>query len=352
MTDSVVRFEQAALWMLWGAMALAATLTLTVVMSRVVLAVQAARLRRADSRYGPLIRRALAGDGAALRALVESPRRDRLRIGSLLIAPLVADRDPLRITRARVVAQAISLGDLARRLIESRWWWRRVAALRAVGLLQARNGTAAVVASLEDPNPNVRDAALDSLADLQDPAALPAIVVHLHDPSLQRGRRAAALAAFGSQCEAFLLDLSLVDPTHRLNYARALAICGTAKSRSTLCEWTADSRPDVQAASLEALAHTGLDEPSAAAAIEALESSDVLVRAMAAGALSGWTGTGDAAAHLLPHLDDAWPVAVRAARSLQAMGPAGLPPLTRRAAGQDLGGTLARQMLWEIEVHL
>ncbi len=352
MTDSLLLFERAALWMLWVGMALAATLTLTVVLSRVALAWQAGRLRRAERRYGPMIQRALDGDGAALRALVESPSRDRVTIGRLLIAPLIADRDERRIAAARAIAQVISLGDIARRLIKSPWWWRRVAALRAVGLLQARNGTAAVVTSLEDPNPNVRDAAVDSLADLQDPAALPALVVHLHDSSIQRGRRAAALAAFGSQCESFLLDLSHVDPTHRLNYARALAICGTALSRRTLNEWTADSRPEVQAASFDALAHTGLDEQSATAAIKALDSGDVLVRAMAAGALTGWSGNGDAASHLLPHLDDAWPVAVRAARSIQAMGPAGLPALARRAERDDLGGTLARQMLWEIEARL
>jgi len=351
MTDPILQFEQAALWMLWGAMALASALTLTVVLSRVVLAVQAARLRRAERRYGDLIRRTLEGDGTALRALVESPPRDRITIGRLLVAPLIADRNPQRIASARRIAQAISLGDVVRRLFNSRLWWRRVAALRAVGLLQARNGTAAVVAALEDPDANVRDAALDSLADLQDPAALPAIVVHLHDSSLQRGRREAALAAFGTECESFLLDLSHVDPTHRLNYARALAIVGTHLSRRTLCEWAADSRPEVRAASFDALAHTGLDEPSAALAINALDSGDVLVRAMAAAALKGWSGSGDAASHLLQHLDDAWPVAVRAARSLQAMGAGGLPALEQRAARQDLGGTLARQMLWEMEVR-
>ena len=352
MTEIELQIEQAALWMLWAGLALSGALTLTVVLSRVVLAFQAAQLRRAELVYGPLIRLALDGDASALSELADSSPRHRLTIGRLLIAPLIADRSPDRIASARRVAQAMSLGDVARRLVRSRWWWRRVLALRAVGLLQARNGTAAVVAALDDPNPDVRDAALDSLADLQDPAALPAIVVHLHDSSLQRGRRAAALAAFGSECESFLLDLSHVDPTHRLNYARALAICGTGLSRPTLCEWTADSRPEVQAASFDALAHSGLDEQSAAVAIKALESSDVLVRAMAAGALKGWTGKGDAASHLLPHLDDAWPVAVRAARSIQAMGPAGLPVLARRAERQDLGGTLARQMLWEIEVRL
>ena len=52
---------------------------------------------------------------------------------------------------------------------------------------------------------------------------------------------------------------------------------------------------------------------------------------MAAYALRGWQGPGDAAARLAAHLDDTWAVAVRAARSLQSM--------TKPASNANLRGT-------------
>jgi HEAT repeat protein len=209
--------------------------------------------------------------------------------------------------------------------------------------------TPQLVAALDDDHAEVRNAALDALADLHDPATLQAIVVHLHDATLQRGRRAAALAAFGSQCEGFLLELSRVDPAHRVNYAKALTICGTVRSRSVLCEWAADAREPVRAAALEALARIGLDDRAAALAIAGLDSSDVHERAMAAAALHGWTGGGDAPIPLARHLGDSWPVAVRAAHALRSIGPAGRAALQPYAARDDQAGVLARQMLWEAE---
>jgi HEAT repeat protein len=353
MTDLALAIERATIWIVWASVILAVSTSCAVVIARIALACHQAHQQRAEQRYGPLIRRALDGDEGALGALVRSPSRLRLTLARLLIDPLIADRNPVRIAATRAIVRAMSPGvpadrwPLADRWLRSPWWWRRTVALRAFGLLQATNRTAAVVTALDDPNADVRNAALDALADMQDHAALPAIVVRLHDASLQRGRRAAALAAFGAQCEPFLLALSRVDPEHRLNYARALAICGTALARPTLCEWTGDARVTVRAAAFEALAHTGLDEAAASLAIPALESADVAVRAMAAAALHGWTGGGDAASHLARHLDDTWTVAVRAARSLQSMGDAGRAALGARAARPDLTGVLARQMLWE-----
>ena len=264
--------------------------------------------------------------------LLASPARHRLALAWLLIEPLIEDRDPERIARTRAIAQAMSVFELADRYLRSWLWWRRALALRALGLIQARDHTAQLVAALDDSHPDVRAAALDGLADMHDPAALPAIVVRLHDTSLHRGRRGAALKAFGSACEPFLLEMSEVDPANRLNYIHALAICGTARSRPVLCRWTRDPRIEVRAAAFEALAYVGLDDDAARVAIEGLESDDPPVRAMAAYALRGWQGPGDAAARLAPHLDDTWAVAVRAARTLQSMGPAG----RRRAAGARL----------------
>ena len=347
MSDLLVEFERLSPLMLWMAIAAAVTMAAAVVVERTAFGVQQALNLRVTKRYRPLVQRALAGDETARDELLGSPARHRLAIARLLIEPLIEDRDPERIAKTRAIARELSMFPIANRYLRSWVWWRRALALRALGLLQARDHTAQLVAALDDSHPDVRAAALDALTDEHDPAALQAVVVRLHDTSLHRGRRGAVLKAFGSDCEPFLLEWSEVDPENRLNYIHALAICGTARSRPVLCRWTRDTRIDVRATAFEALAYVGLDDEAARVAVEGLESADPRVRAMAAFALRGWQGPGDAAARLAPHLDDTWTVAVRAARTLQSMGPAGSVELQARASRQDLAGLLARQMLWQ-----
>ena len=339
--------ENAAVLLVWTPIVLASAMATLVVLERAAVAIQRIRYRRAKGKYLPLVRRALRGDAAAVGALVSSTARHRLVIAALLIEPLIDNRDPARIARTRAIVDAMSLIPVADRYLRSWWWWRRALALRALGLLQVNGRTAAIVAALDDPNADVRAAALDALTDLRDPASLRAVVVRLHDASLHRGRRAAALAAFGDECETFLLELAEVDPAHRVDYARALAICGSGRSRPVLCGWMRDPRAEVRGAALEALAHVGLDQAAACLAVAALESVEPSVRAMAAFALHGWRDAGEAAARLGRHLDDEWPVAVHAARTLRSMGSVGIIELQGRASRPDLTGVLARQMLWQ-----
>lgn len=328
---------------------LALTMLGAVVLERTVLTVAMVRRGRLHRRYDALVRRALDGDDEAVRALAASPRRHRLPLLVVLITPLIDDRDAARIGRTRAIAQALSLVPVADRYLKSAWWWRRAIALRALGLIQVRERTASIVAALDDGHRDVRAAALDALTDLQNPASLQAIVVRLHDATLNRGRRAAALASFGHLAEPFLLELATVDPAHRLNYARALAICGSAKARPVLCDWTRDPNPKLRAAAFEALANIGLDADAASLAVDALDSGDPSVRAMAARALRGWTGEADAASRLAERLDDAWAVAVEAAESLRSMQADGAAALLANAGRADLAGALARWMIWESE---
>jgi len=348
MTDLLVDWPRLPPLMVWTAVVAAVTMAAAVVVERAAFGVQQARSSRLAQRYRPLIQRALEGDEPARGELVASPARHRLALAWLLIEPLIGDRGPERIAGTRAIAQAISVLELADRYLRSRLWWRRALALRALGLAQARDRTARLIAALDDSHPDVRAAALDGLTDMHDPRALQAIVVRLHDTSLHRGRRGAALKAFGSDCEPFLLEWSEVDPENRLNYIHALAICGTARSRPALCRWTRDARVEVRATAFEALAYVGLDDDAARVAIGGLESDDPPVRAYA---LRGWQGPGDAAARLALRLDDTWVVAVRAAGTLRSMGQAGLVELQARASRQDLGGLLARQMLWQASAH-
>lgn len=352
MTWGAFDLDRAEALMLWGAIVVVLVMATAVLVERVGYLLSQLRQERLEAHYLPLIRRALRGDEEARRSIAASPARHRLTIAALLLVPLIEDRDPARIAATREITATISLSPVIDRYLNSQRWWRRMVALHALGVMQARERTAAIVAALDDPNEQVRAAALDALTDLRDPASLTAIVVRLHDPSLHRGRRAAALAAFGPQCEPFLLDLSHIDPAHRVNYAHALSMCGTEQSRPTLLDWTSDSRTEVRAAAFAALAHVGLDDVSARRAVEALDSADAPVRATAAQALNGWTRSRDAAASLADHLDDSWTVAVMAARSLRSMGPIGVAELQARARQTDTAGLLARQMLWEEAARL
>jgi HEAT repeat protein len=339
--------ESFAVLMFRTELAIALVALVAVVVERAVFACWWKWRQRTDERYGLLVRAAVEGDEAATRALVASPARHRLTLAALLILPLIDDRDHGRIVRTRTIVTTLSLVPIADRFLRSRLWWRRALALRALGLTQIRDRTASIVAALDDTNASVRAAALDSLTDLKDPASLQAVVVRLHDPSLHSGRRVAAITAFGNACEPFLLDVAEIDPLHRLDYARALAVCGSPRARPTLCQWASDGRADVRAGAFEALAHIGLDAAAARLAIDALESEHESVREMAAFALRHWAGPGDAAACLGRHLEDTWTVALRAAQSLQTMGAQGLLELQAHAHRQDVAGDLARQMLWE-----
>lgn len=346
MSPLLAEFARLSPLLAWAAIVTALTLVAAVLIERGAIAILRAWRRRTTRHYSPLVRRAVAGDLAARDELVASPARHRLVLTWLLIEPLIEDRDPERIAGTRAVAEALSLLTQADRYLRSRRWWRRALALRALGLVQARSHTARIVVALDDANADVRAAALDALADLRDPAALQAIVVRVHDTSLHRGRRGAALKAFGAECEPFLLELARLDPPNRLNYIHAVAICGSARSLPALREWTADTRLEVRATAFQAMAFVGLDDETARVALEGLESEDAPVRAMAAHALRGWQGPGDAPARLARHLDDTWAVAVQAARTLRSMGPAGALELQAHASSPDLAGLLARQMLW------
>ena len=328
----------------------AVILAVAVIIERIVVAALAWRDRLLEARYHGLARRALAGEEAAAAALAACPARHRLYLARLLLTPLIDDRNPARIARTRAIVQAMSIVPIADRYLGSWWWWRRAIALRALGVMQMSDRTAQIIAALDDPHGDVRAAALDALTDLRNRASLQAIVVRLLDTSLPPGRSFAALTAFGSASEAFLIELAGLDFPHRTHYIRALALCGTSRSRGSLVHWTRDLRPDVQAAALEALAAVGLDDAGTARAIACLQHRDPAVRAMAALALGRAASGPEVATQLARHLDDDWEVAVPAARSLRSIRPHGLEALRACSGRSGLSGVLARQMLWEAEL--
>ncbi len=123
--------------LLWVSVRLALAMTAIVVVERAVSALVRARRVHIEDRYGPLVRRALAGDDAAVGRLVAAPARHRLAVARLLIEPLIDDRDPARIARTRAIVGALSFIPIADRYLRSWLWWRRAVALRALGVLAA-----------------------------------------------------------------------------------------------------------------------------------------------------------------------------------------------------------------------
>ena len=348
MSNLAFYVERFATWAFGAGLIFALFMLLAVVAERSVVAWLRNRYRRIERRYASIVKRALGGDDVAVVELTKSPRHHQITIARILVQPLYENPEPARVARTREILVAMRISTLTDRLLKSRSWWQRALAVRAIGILQERTYTPAVVAALDDPAPEVRAVALDALSDLKDPATLPAVIVRLSDQTQHPGRRLAALASWGSECEPMLVDLASVDARNRINYARALAVCGTARSRPLLVEWTADADLEVRIAAFDALARIGLDGAAAALALRALESKDVRERAAAAQALHGWAEAGDSAAALAEHLSDAWPVAFRAAQSLKTMRGGGVAALQASASRPGLAGELARQTLWEL----
>jgi hypothetical protein len=81
------------------------------------------------------------------------------------------------------------MNDAIDRYLASYWWWRRVLGASRPEPPAGAGAAARIVAALDDPNRAVRNSGSRALsADLADPTTLPAVVVRLHDSSVDRGR--------------------------------------------------------------------------------------------------------------------------------------------------------------------
>jgi hypothetical protein len=132
MSELLDAFGRLAPVLVWAAAAIALTMAAIVIIERTGFGVQQALDRRLLRRYRPLVQRALDGDDAARDHLVGAPARHRITIAWLVIEPLIDDRDPARIAKARAILRAMSLFPIADRYLRSRSWWRRARALRAL----------------------------------------------------------------------------------------------------------------------------------------------------------------------------------------------------------------------------
>jgi HEAT repeat protein len=130
--------------------------------------------------------------------------------------------------------------------------------------------------------------------------------------------------------------------------AQLLGVIADPAAITALARWMEDERPQVRAASMQALGLVGVDQRTYYHALRALSSdNDADVRAMAAWAL-GRSGRREAAPYLAKRLHDDWIVAAHSATALRALGAAGITVLRGVADDKGVAGDLARQILFDV----
>jgi HEAT repeat protein len=299
-------------------------------------------------RYRPLIDDLLSPDHCdhAIAALAKIPARHRDIVSDELMAILRVGSGSLTV-RVRHAAARLGLTRSWRDAVDDRRWWKRAAAVRALGSVGESDAAPAIVRRLDDAHEEVRAAAVESLGQLGDSRAIRPLVAGLSSASqLQRARVVLALRALGPRVVDPLLAHERRDSSETATTADLLGLVGATTSISTLTSWCTDARADVRAAALRALGTLGLSDHAYFYALRALGDESVEVRAMAARAV-GKSRRRDAAPYLARTLHDDWTVAAHGARGLRELGAAGRAELERVAHGP--GGDLARQMLWELD---
>jgi len=182
----------------------------------------------------------------------------------------------------------------------------RVAALKGLTRAQAATALLEISATLSDPEPDVRLAAIDSLRQL---AVSPrGIVAHV--------------------------EPILADPEPLVRIQAALALMKMSEhpqAREILHRMATDSDGIISARALEALGKCR-DESAFGLAVSALDSTQPLVRKAAAGVIVA-LNPGEALHHLIHHLnDDDTSVRAALAEALGKIGPPALEPLVEALA--------------------
>ena len=113
-----------------------------------------------------------------------------------------------------------------------RWW-----AVRTLAAVGSPAAVVSIVASLSDPDPDVRACAVVAVAGLTPPEAIEPLAVLLSDPSAYVARLAAdGLAQFGQPAVGVLIKvLQAGDPAARAGAARALRTVQPQEAVPALC---------------------------------------------------------------------------------------------------------------------
>lgn len=191
-----------------------------------------------------------------------------------------------------------------------------------------------MVAALDDPDQNVRNAAAENLGKLKAATAVPALLASMATADLWfRFTILAAIAQIGAPVAVTELLPYREDPLLRKAVFDCLGKIGGEDVIAVLCEGLLDRMSNVRAAAALALQRVGRRQPALVAAAlqalsqsspgealaELLQANDPQVR-MAAIQLLRWLGQPAFAPQLLALLDDE-PLRQAAAEALVALGP-------------------------------
>lgn len=246
--------------------------------------------------------------------------------------------------RLALVGSALGLADHAWTLGRSRQWRKRLRAVRVLSLVDV--DPSRMMEFLQDPQPLIREEALDWLADHPSVRTVEALLPFLDDP--------APIVRFCAEDGLSRAGRILVDPL--LHYLTSCQ-CGHLEKALRLATSCPDPRflpqalqharaedRDVRASAICLLGAIG-GEQAIQILDEALADSALKVRAQAAAALGILHHWRSAARVSLLLADDSWQVRRIAAQSLRVMGPPGLLYLRRASRTDGPGRDIAQHVL-------
>ncbi len=298
--------------------------------------VTAWRRRRRRSIEPEILRYAHGSTESLLPALGgRLRRRDRAVVEEILIDHVQRVRG---IEQERLGRALDELGFVDRHIegLRSPRWWRRATAAEKLGLAGARRAREALVAALDDDDPEVRIRAAKSLGMVGGVASAVPLISALKEPNRWSTIRIAdILAEIGRPVTRELMDAfpDLAVPA-RLAALDILGRIRPLEAAPWIRDRLHDPERDVRARAAHALGSIG--EPGSGPALAAaLDDDDWPVRAMAAKALGRvhWQAA-------IPELcralrDPEWWVRANAAEALRAFGDAGLTALDRMLDDND-----------------
>lgn len=295
--------------------------------------------RRARRRVlEPLILAYAHGDDVSLLPTLGGKlrRRDRAVVEAILLDHMQRVKG---IESKRMGRALDDLGYVDRYLagLDGSRWWRRALAAENLGLAGALRGTRALVAVLDDHEPEVRLRAAKALGALGGTAAVQPLIGALREPNRWSTIRIADILS--SMGREVVDELVKTFPTLSLpGKLAALDILGRMRALQTsdwLRQRLSDPERDVRARACHALGSIG--DPAAGPPLAAaLTDPEWPVRAMAAKAL-GKIRYAEAVSALRGTMRDReWWVRANAAEALRQIGPQGLEALERMLDDEDV----------------
>jgi HEAT repeat protein len=323
---------------------------------RLRLAVHETRAERVRARLAPIIATVRAdappADRRRLRdAVAELDRQSRPIAAGLLIDRLTEAPAGERGAILQLLREAGAF-EVALHSARARTAWRRSLACAALGAAGAREAVPVLEERLGDRNHHVREAAVEALGAIGDPAALPALrEIYLTESAVRPGIVYAALAEFGIAAAGVFED-ALASANPRVRASACFGLAATASDEMSLEpieRALTDEEPAVRIAAADALA-TVAGERVPAALLANVAGPEPAVRRAAVRALGAYDDPRAVQAAAAALRDDEREVKLRAAESLLLLArkPRAGAAATRAIAVEDVWPVETARILDEI----